>query len=169
MSHVHAFFMHTYLSFLSFWYWSCWYSSACLSLFLSVSLHMAPKHKSTPSRNPLRFGVASSSNPTPSSVWFCDDKAHQDFLENFSRCGIHSEHQVILSDFFNTDLPNVIYNRGWESLFDILVTCPSVIIQKFYSNMHRFDYSVPHFITRVQCTCIVVTPYLIFKDYTFRE
>ena len=42
-----------------------------------------------------------------------------------------------------------------------MVSCPSVIIQEFYSNMHRFDYSVPHFITRIRGTRIVVTPDLI--------
>ena len=42
-----------------------------------------------------------------------------------------------------------------------LITCPSVIIQEFYSNMHKFDYSVPHFITRIRGTRIVVTPDLI--------
>ena len=30
-----------------------------------------------------------------------------------------------------------------------LVTCPSVLIQEFYSKMHGFDYSVPNFITSV--------------------
>ena len=36
-----------------------------------------------------------------------------------------------------------------------------MIIQEFYSNIHGFDYSIPHFITRVRGTCIVVTPDLI--------
>ena len=36
-----------------------------------------------------------------------------------------------------------------------------MIIQDFYFNMHRFDYSVPQFVTRVQRTCIVVTLDLI--------
>ena len=36
-----------------------------------------------------------------------------------------------------------------------------MIIHKFYSNMHRFDTSVPHFVTRVRGTRIVVTPDLI--------
>ena len=36
-----------------------------------------------------------------------------------------------------------------------------MIIQKFYSNMHGFDYSIPHFITHIQGTRIVVTPDLI--------
>ena len=36
------------------------------------------------------------------------------------------------------------------------VTCPFVIIQEFYSNMQRFNYSVPHFTTCVQGMIIVV-------------
>ena len=40
-------------------------------------------------------------------------------------------------------------------------TCPSVLIQEFYSNMHGLDTSVPLFHTRVQVTCIVVTPELV--------
>ena len=82
-------------------------------------------------------------------------------MENFSRRGIHLECQVILSNFFNIDLPTVIYSRGWESLCGTSVTCPSVIIQEFYSIMHEFDYSVPHFITHVRDTRIVVTLDLI--------
>ena len=82
-------------------------------------------------------------------------------MENFSRRGIHSECQVILSNFFNIDLPTVIYSKGWESLCGTSVTCPSVIIQEFYSIMHGFDYSVPHFITHVRDTRIVVTLDLI--------
>ena len=62
-----------------------------LSLFLE-SLCMAPKHKSTPSGNPLCSGASSSSDPTPSHVKFRDGKARQDFLENFSKRGIHSKH-----------------------------------------------------------------------------
>ena len=107
------------------------YLSLSLSLFLSVSCSMAPKQKSTPSWNPLRFGASSSSSPansTPSHVWFHDDKARKEFSKNFSRCGIHSEHQVIILDFSDTNLSIVIYSRGWESLCGISVTCPSMII-----------------------------------------
>ena len=134
-----------------------------LSLFVSllVSLCMAPKHKSALSRNPLSSEASSSSNPTPSYVRFHDDKAHQDFSENFSRRSIHSEHQVILSDFSDTNLPTIIHSRDQESLCDILVSYPSMIIQEFYSNMHGFDYSIPHFVTHIQGTRIVVTPDLI--------
>ena len=87
-----------------------------LSLLLSASCSMAPKRKSTQSWNPLCSGASSSSDPSPSHVWFHDEKGKLDFLENFSRRGIHSEHQVILSDFFDTELPTVINSRGWESL-----------------------------------------------------
>ena len=90
--------------------------------FYLVSLHMAPKRKSTPSWNPFHSGASSFSLPvdfTPFHVRFRDEKACTDFLENFSRRGIHSECQVILSNFSDTNLPTVIYSRGWESLFGI--------------------------------------------------
>ena len=68
---------------------------------------------------------------------------------------------VILSNFSDTDLPTVIHSRGWESLCDIPVTCPSMIIQDFYSNMQGIDTSVPHFFSRVRGTHIVVTPEIV--------
>jgi len=117
----------------------------------------------TPSHNPLCSGASSSSDPTPSSVRFHDEKARKDFSENFSRQGIHSECQVILFDFSDTALPIVIYSRGWESLCGAPVTCPSVIIQEFYFNMHRFDSSVPQFSTRVRGMHIVVTLDIVFE------
>ena len=122
---------------------------------------MASKRKSTPSRNPLHSRASTSSDLTPSHVRFCDKKAKLDFLENFSRRGVHLEHQVILSDFSDTNLPTVIHSRGWESLCDISVTCPSVLIQEFYSNMHGFNYSVPLFVTCIRGTRIVVTPDIV--------
>ena len=136
--------------------------SLSFPLFLfTLVVSMAPKCKSTLSRNPLRSETSSSSNPTPSHLRFRNDDAHKAFSENFSRRGIHSEHQVILADFANTDLPEVIHSRGWESLCDVLVTCPLVLIQEFYFNMHRIDHSVPFFFTRVRGTRIPVTPQLI--------
>ena len=122
---------------------------------------MAPKHKSTPAQNPLRSGASSSIDPSPSTVRFHDDDAFKAFLENFSRWDIHSERQVILSDFVDIDLPSVIHSRGWESLCDVQVICPLVLIQEFYSNMHGIDCSVPLFFTRVRGTRIPVTPQLI--------
>ena len=123
---------------------------------------MTPKRKSTSSRNPLQSEASSSSDPTPSSIRFRDEDTRKDFLENFSRRGVHLKHQVILSDFSNTDLPTVIHSRGWESLCDVPVTCPSVLIQEFYSNMHGFDYSVPLFVTCVWGTHMVVTSDIVF-------
>ena len=134
-----------------------------LSLPISfVSFAMAPKRKSTLSQIPFHSGASTSSDSTPSHVQFCDDKARKDFSENFSIRGIHSECQVILLDFSDTDLPTVIYSRGWESLCGALVTCPSMIIQEFYSNMHRFDYSIRYFVTDVRGTRIVVTLDIVF-------
>ena len=85
--------------------------SLSLSLPLLVSCSVAPKRKSTSSQNPFR-SRASSSDSTPSHVQFHDEKAKSDFSENFSWCSIHSECQVVLSDFSDTDLPTVIYSRG---------------------------------------------------------
>ena len=86
-------FMHMYLQVSLFvilylvWRFSD-YLSLSPSLFVSyISCVMAPKRKSIPSLNPLRSGASSSSSPsdpTPSYVWFCDEKAKSDFLENFS-------------------------------------------------------------------------------------
>ena len=105
------------------------YSSLLLPLNLfTLVVSMAPKHKSTPARNPLRSNASSCIDPSPSNVRFHDDDAFKAFSENFSRRGIHSERQVILSDFADTNLPSVIHSRGWESLCDVLVTCPLVLI-----------------------------------------
>ena len=71
------------------------------------------------------------------------------------------ERQVILSDIADTDLPFVIHSSGWESLCDIPVTCPLVLIQEFYSNMHGIDRLVPLFFTHVRGARILVTPQLV--------
>ena len=97
----------------------------------------------------------------PLSLRFRDDDAHKAFSENFSRRGVYSECQVILANFTNTDLPTVIHSREWESLCDVLVTCPLVLIQEFYFNMHGIDRSIPLFFTRVRGTRILVTPQLV--------
>ena len=109
-------FMHTFFTFSILLYTELyWDFSNCLflllSLLLSVSCVMAPKQKSTPSQNPLHFGHSTSSDPIPSHVRFYDEKAKSDFFENFSRQGVHSECQVILSNFSDIDLPTIIYNR----------------------------------------------------------
>ena len=72
---------------------------------------MAPKRKYALSQNPLRSGASSSSDPTPSSIRFRDEEAWKDFSENFSQWGVHLEREVILSDFSNTDQPDVIHSR----------------------------------------------------------
>ena len=91
MSHVHAFPMHTYLIFNIFDIidiaWDFFY---CSSLFLPLNLFtlvvsMAPKRKSTPTRNPLRSDASSSTDPSPSTVRYRDDVALKEFLENFFR------------------------------------------------------------------------------------
>ena len=94
-----------------------------LGTFLIVLLFF-----STLAQNPLGSSASSSTDLSPSTVQFRDDEAFKAFLENFSRRGIHSKCQVVLSDFANTDLPSVIHSRGWESLCDVWVTCPLMLI-----------------------------------------
>ena len=133
-----------------------------LPLFLfTLVVSMALKRKSTSTWNPLHSGASSSSDSAPLSLRFRNDNAHKAFLENFSRRGVHLERQVILADFADTNLPTVIHSREWESLFDVLVTCPFVLIQEFYSNMHGIDYLVPLFFTRVWGMHILVTSQLV--------
>ena len=151
---------HAYiLSFQYTWYiWCClglfWLSFLSLPLFLfTLVVSMTPKRKSTPAQNPLHSDASSSSDPTLSRIRFCDDDAFKAFSENFSRQGIHSERQVILSNFTDTDLPSVIHSKWWESLCDVPITCPLMLIQEFYSNMHGIDRSVPLFFTHVRGTC----------------
>ena len=101
--------------------------SLSLCLF-TLDVSMAPKCKSTPARNAFHFDASSSSDYAPLFLWLCDDDGHKAFSENFSRRGIHLERQVILSDFADTDLPSIIHSRGWESLCDVPITCPLVLI-----------------------------------------
>ena len=167
MSHVHAFPMHTYLIFNIFDIIDiAWDFSDCFCLFLPLFLFtlvvsMAPKRKSTLARNPLRYRASSSSDPSSSNVRFHDDDAFKAFLKNFSRRGIYSERQVILLDFVDTNLRFVINSRGWESLCDVPIICPLMLIQEFYSNMHGIDHSVPLFFTYIRGTHILVTPQLV--------
>ena len=118
MSHVHAFSMHMYffshiLTIVNY-FWTFLIVSFSVPLFLfTLVVSMVPKCKSTPARNPLHSGASSSSDSAPFSLWFRDDDAHKAFLENFSRRCVHSERQVILADFADTDLPTVIHCREW--------------------------------------------------------
>ena len=129
---MHFLCIHTLFS-IYLLYLNCFGTFLIVSLFLPLFLFMLvvsmiPKRKSAPSQNPLRSGASSSFDPTPSHIRFSDEDAQKDFLENFSRRGVHSEHRVILVDFTDTDLPTVIHSQEWESLCDVSITCPSVLI-----------------------------------------
>ena len=133
MSHVHAFLMHTYSLFNILVIFEL--IGNFLIVFLSLPLFlftlvvsMASKRKSTLARNPLHSGAYSSSDYAPFSLRFRDDDAHKAFSENFSRRGVYSERQVILADFADIDLPSVIHSREWESLCDVPITRPLVLI-----------------------------------------
>ena len=91
-----------------------------LSLSLTHSLRMVPKYKTTLSQIPLH-SRASSSDPTPLHVRFHDEKAYQDFSENFSKRGLHSERHMILSNFsillyplsFTVGVGNIYVRYPW--------------------------------------------------------
>ena len=88
MSHVHAFSMHMYFFSHILTIMNCFgtflIASFSLPIFLfTLVVSMAPKHKSTPARNPLRSGASSSSDSAPFSLRFRDDDAHKAFSENF--------------------------------------------------------------------------------------
>ena len=145
ISHAYVLYFSIYLLYLN-----------CIRAFLIVSFSPPPSLYSMHlSVNPLRPETLFISVPlrllilplSLSSIpwWWC----HKAFSENFSRRGIPSECQVILVDLADTGLPTVIHSRGWESLCDVSVTCPLVLIQEFYSNMHGINCSVPLFFTRV--------------------
>ena len=108
---AHHMFMHLScthtLSFLSISVLGCDCVSS-LSLSLLDRLRMALKCKSASVQNPLHF-ESSSSNLPSTHVRFCDEKAHQDFSDNFYKRGVYLERHMILSDFANTTLPDVIY------------------------------------------------------------
>ena len=138
MSYVHAFSMHMYFFSHILIIMNCFGTFLIVSfslplLLVTLVMSMASKRKSTPARNPLHSGASSSFDHAPLSLRFRNDDAHKAFLGYFA----------------NTDLPTVIHSREWESLCDEPVTCPLVLIQEFYSNLHGIDRFVSQFVTRV--------------------
>ena len=126
---------------------------------------MAPKCKFNLTQNPFHSRSSSSFDLLVAllHVRFRDEKVYQDFSKNFSKRGVHLERHVILSDFADTPLPDVIHTREWESLCKIPLRCPIVFIQDFYSNMHGIGTSVPQFTMVLRGTRIIVTLDLVFE------
>ena len=163
ISHAYVLYFSIYLLYLNCFGAFPIVSFFPFSLLFTLAVSMATKCKSTPAQNPLHSDVSSSSDSTPLSLSLRlrDNDVHKAFSENFSRRGIHSERQVILADFTDTDLPTIIHSKGQESLCDVPITCSLVLIQDFYSNMHEIDHLVPLFFTRVRGTHNPVTPQLV--------
>ena len=128
ISHAYVLHFSIYLLYLNYFGAFLIVSFFPLSILFTLVVCMALKHKYTLFWNPLRSVSSSSSDSTPLSLWFRDDDAHKAFSENFSRCGIYSERQVILADFIDIDLPIIIHSREWDSLCDVPITCPLVLI-----------------------------------------
>ena len=149
MSHAHAFScirpLHSiYLNY--FWNFSeCFFLPPHSLVYVSVSWHQ--KVRLLRPETLYVLGHLLLLIPPPYFVQLHDEQARKDISKNFFRRGIHSECQVILLDFSDIDLPTVIHSRVWEPLCDIPVSCPSVLIQELYSNVHGLDSSLPLFIT----------------------
>ena len=129
---LHAFvllFTYSYHCELFWSFFDCFFLPF-LYLLVTLVVSMAPKRKSTSAWNPLHSGASTSSDHAPLSLRFHNDDAPKAFIENFSQRGIHSERQVILGYFADTNLPTIIHSREWESLCDEPVTCPLVLIQE---------------------------------------
>ena len=137
-------FMHSFYAYVPFLFYLSVLGCDCIMFFFSLSdrLRMAPKRKSTLTRNPFCSGLSSSSNPPvpPLYIRFRDEKAHQDFSENFPKCGVHPEHHVILSDFSDTPLSDVINTRGWKSLCEILGMATGWVRAEFFHTRTRPVY-----------------------------
>ena len=104
-SHVHAFFMHTFFHFFLF------LNLCCVSL-CSLSLSLGKTALWHPNReNLLRLGTL-----------------FKDFSKNFQARGVHLERQVILLDFADTPLPEVIQTQDWESMIERPTRCPVMVI-----------------------------------------
>ena len=115
---------HAYIPYILYIliYWLClvlfyMFLSPSLSL-VYVSCIMAPKHKST---HPLLLILlphmfdSMMRRPKWTSLRTFPDEAF--ILNTKSLC-----------DFSDTNLPTVIHSKGWKSLCDILITCPSLLI-----------------------------------------
>ena len=119
--------------------------------------------KFIPSKNLIRHRGSSSSLSIPNFVRFHDEKARDDFYENFFNRVIQSKCQVSLFDFSDTPLPGVFSFQGWKSFCEKPKRRLGVFIHEFYSNMHVIDTYVPKFTTVFRGTRIVVTLELIYE------
>ena len=75
-------------SFLSLFYLVIMFFLASPSLSLSDRLRMAPSANLLQIGTLFHSGSSSSFDLPPLHVRFCDEKAHQDFSENFSKRGV---------------------------------------------------------------------------------
>ena len=111
ISHAYALYFSIYFLYLNCFRAFLIVSFFPLSILFMLVVLMAPNRKFILAWNPLHSSSSSSSDSAPLFLRFRDDDAHNAFSENFFRRGIHSELQVILVGFVDTDLPTVIHSR----------------------------------------------------------
>ena len=145
ISHAYALYFSIYLLYLNCFRAFLIVSFFPLSILFMLVVIMAPNRKFILAWNPLHSSSSSSSDSAPLFLRFRDDDAHNAFSENFFRRGIHSELQVILAGFVDTDLPTVIHSRdgshcvmSWSHVLlylsrNFTPTCTRLIVQYLFS------------------------------------
>ena len=138
ISHAYVLYFSMYLLYLKCFGAFLIVSFFPLSILFTLVMYMAPKRKYILAWNPFHSDASFSSDSAPLTLRFRDDDAHKAFLENFSRRGVHSERQVILVDFVDTDLPIIIGNgshcvTSWSlvlscSFKSFIPTCTGLIV-----------------------------------------
>ena len=166
--------MHTFSTFQYTCYiWTvlelfCLFLSSPSLFYFTLVVFMAPKCKSTLAQNPLHSDASSSSDSAPLSLFgsvmmMPIRYSQRTFLDAAFILNAKSFWWTSLTPTF--PLSFIVGDESHcvtsESLCDVLVTCPFVLIYEFYSNMHEIDCSVPLFFTCIRGTHIPITLQLV--------
>ena len=83
ISHAYVLYFSIYLLYLNYFQAFLIVSFFPFSILFTLVVSMTPKHKSTPTRNPLCSDASSSSDSTSLSLRFHNNDAHKAFSKNF--------------------------------------------------------------------------------------
>ena len=152
---------HAFVSFLFYLLVLC-----CDGTFLFVSLSLSrivcAWH---PSANPLRLGTLFILGHLPLILLlFMFGSMMKRPVRTFRRTFPNVAFIRNAASFYQTFLILLYplsFTVGDKNLCEIPVSCPTVIIQEFHSNMHNFDTSISRFVTQVRGTHIVVTSKIV--------
>ena len=143
----------------------CWYFSDCLSLSPSLSflgyfalwhLNASPLHPRTHFnlRHPLLLPLTPLHLTFGSTMRRPVRTSWRTFLDEAFIWNAKSSYRIF--PILTYPLSSIVGDRSQ------CVASQSRALQDFYSNMHGFDTSVPHFFSHVRGTRIIVTPEIVF-------